>query len=64
MYVVVTRFSNDESARPSTQLKLESTTDIFISQVHKFQNSYLNHIQNGEKGGGSKKSPPTPVFPL
>ena len=32
---------NDESARPcpSTLLNLESTTDIFIEQVHKFQNS-------------------------
>ena len=30
---------NDESARPSTLLKLESTTDIFIDPVHKFQNS-------------------------
>ena len=30
---------NDESARPSALLKLESTTDIFIDQVHKFQNS-------------------------
>ena len=47
MSVVVTRFSNDESARPPTQLKLESTTDIFIDQVHKFQNSYFNPIQNG-----------------
>ena len=30
---------NDESARPSTLLKLESTTDIFIDQVHKFENN-------------------------
>ena len=30
---------NAESARPSTLLKLESTTDIFIDQVHKFQNN-------------------------
>ena len=29
---------NDESAQHSTLLKLESTTDIFIDQVHKFQN--------------------------
>ena len=63
MYVVVTRFSNDESARPSTQLKLESTTDIFISQVHKFQNSYFNPIQNGQKGGGVKKAPLHQFFP-
>ena len=30
---------NDESARPSTLLKLESTTYIFIDQVHKFENN-------------------------
>ena len=30
---------NDESARPSTLVKLESTTDVFIDQVNKFQNS-------------------------
>ena len=30
---------NEESARPSTLLILESTTGIFIDQVHKFQNS-------------------------
>ena len=30
---------SDESARHSTLLKLESTTDIFIDQVNKFQNS-------------------------
>ena len=32
---------NDESTHPSTLLKLESTKDIFIDQVHKFQNSYF-----------------------
>ena len=32
---------NDESARLSTLLKLESTADIFIDQVHKFQNIYF-----------------------
>ena len=30
---------NDESAHSSKLLKLESTTDIFIDQVHKFHNS-------------------------
>ena len=30
---------SDESARPSTLLKLESTTDIFHWPSHKFQNS-------------------------
>ena len=41
MLVVVTIFSNDESARPPTTktlLKTESTTDIIIGQVNKFQN--------------------------
>ena len=41
MSVVVTRFSNDEDARPPTLLKLEYTTVIFIHQVHKLQNSYF-----------------------
>ena len=44
MSVVVTRFSNDESACPPSQLELESITDIFIDQVRKFQNSYFNPI--------------------
>ena len=59
MSVVATRFSNDESARPPTQLKLDtqSDTDIFIDQVHKFQNSYFNPIQNNW-GEGVKKVPP------
>ena len=39
MSVVVTIFSNDESARPPTLLKTESTADILIGQVDKFQNS-------------------------
>ena len=54
MSVVVTRFSNDESACPPSQLELESITDIFIDQVHKFQNSYFNPIQNGCVGGKKK----------
>ena len=29
------KWRNDESARPSTLLKLESTTNIFIDQVHR-----------------------------
>ena len=33
------KWLSDEGAHPSTLLKLESTTDIFIDQVHKFQNS-------------------------
>ena len=36
MSVVVTRFIDDESARPLTKLKLESTAYIFIDQVYKF----------------------------
>ena len=36
---------NDENARPSTLLKMESTTDIFIEQVHKFQNSYFKETR-------------------
>ena len=42
MSVVVTSFSNDESAHPAMLLKTESTTDILIEQVHKFRNSYFN----------------------
>ena len=41
MYVVVTGFSNDESARPSKLPKTMSTTDILIDQVHEFQKSYF-----------------------
>ena len=41
MSLVVTNFSNDESAHPSTLLKTESTTDISIGQVDKFQNGYF-----------------------
>ena len=44
MSVVVTSFSNDESARPAMLLKTESTTDILIEQVHKFRNSYFNPL--------------------
>ena len=65
--VVVTRFSNDESAHSPKQLKLESTTDVFIGQVHKFQISYFNPIQNGWVGAGGvreKKSPHTSFSPL
>ena len=42
MSVVVTSFSNDESSRSATLLKTESTSDILIEQVYKFQNSYFN----------------------
>lgn len=41
MSVVVTSFSNNESARPPTLLKTESTTDILVEQADKFQNSCL-----------------------
>ena len=36
MSVVVTGFSNDESARSPTLLKTVSTIDLLIDQVHKF----------------------------
>ena len=39
--VVVTIFSNDESARPPPLLKTESTTEILIGQFNKFQKSYF-----------------------
>ena len=45
MLVVVTRFSNDESARPPKLTKVESTTNISIDQVHKFQNNYFKEYQ-------------------
>ena len=41
MFVVMTIFSNDESARPPTLLKTESITDILVGQVGKFQNRYF-----------------------
>ena len=41
MSVVVTSFSNDESARPLLLIKTESTTDILNGQVDKFQSSYF-----------------------
>ena len=45
MFVIVTDFSNDEGARPTTLLKTESTTDILIYQLHKFQNScFKKHL--------------------
>ena len=46
MFVVVTRLSNDESARSPTLLKLVFTTDI-IDQVHKFWNSYFKNACEG-----------------
>ena len=63
MSVVVTKFSNDENERPPTQLKIESDTDIFIDQVHKFQSSYFNPIQN-RWGEGVKKAPHTSFSPV
>ena len=46
MFVVVTSLNNEESARPAMLLKTESTTDILIGQVDKFQNSYFKeHLQ-------------------
>ena len=41
MLVAVTRFKNDENARPPTLLKIVTTTDILIDQVHTFQNIYF-----------------------
>ena len=41
MPVAVTRFKNDENARPPTLLKIGTTTDILIDQVHTFQNIYF-----------------------
>ena len=41
MSVVVTSFSNDETACNPTPLKAVSTTDILIGLVHKFQSSYF-----------------------
>ena len=41
MSVVVTSFKNDENARPPTPLKIGTTIDILIDQVHTFQNSYF-----------------------
>ena len=43
--MLVTIFINDECARPPTLLKTESTTDILIGQVDKFQNScFKEHL--------------------
>ena len=41
MSVVVSSFGNDESACLPVLLNTESTRDILIGQVHKFQNSYF-----------------------
>ena len=41
MFVLVTSLNNEESTRPAMLLKTESTTDILIGQVDKFQNSYF-----------------------
>ena len=41
MSLVVTSFSNDDRAYHPTLLKIVSTIDILIDQVHKFQNSYF-----------------------
>ena len=41
MSVLVTSFTNDESAHPPMPLKAEFTTDILINQVRKFQNSFF-----------------------
>ena len=41
MSVAVTRFKNDENARPPTLLNIVTTTDILIDQVHTFQNIYF-----------------------
>ena len=41
MSVIMTSFSNDESARPPTLVKTDSTTKNLIDQVRKFQSSYF-----------------------
>ena len=41
MFVIGSNFSYDELTHPPTPLKTESTTDILIKQVHKFQNSFF-----------------------
>ena len=41
MSVVVTSFINDDRACRPRLLKTESTIDILIDQIHKFQNSYF-----------------------
>ena len=41
MYVVVTSFSNDGSARPTTQLKMESTTYILIDKSTNFRTAFF-----------------------
>ena len=41
MSVVLTSFSNDESACGPTLLKAVCTTDILIYQTHKFRNIYF-----------------------
>ena len=65
MSVVETSFSKDKSACAPTLLKTVSTKDILIDQVHKFQSSYFNPIQDGGvEGGGGGKKVPLPVFSL
>ena len=45
MYVAVTRFKNDENARPPTLLKTVTTTEILIDQVYTFQNiNFKEHM--------------------
>ena len=41
MFVAVTIFKNDGNAHPPTLLKIVTTTDILIDQVHTFQNIYF-----------------------
>ena len=48
MSVMVAIFRNDEIARPPTPLKTESTTDILVGQVNKFQNRcFKEHLWKG-----------------
>ena len=48
-FVVVTIFSNDESARPLTVLKTESTTDILFDQVDRcFRLSTQIYVQSAK----------------
>ena len=45
MFVVVIIFGNDEFARLPMLLKIESTTDISVGQLGKFQNScFKEHL--------------------
>ena len=47
MFVALTIFSNEKSVCPPTLLKIESTTDILIGQIEKYQSScFKEHLWN------------------